>query len=86
MVLFSSIEDGSIDKVIEMDSHPERTNGFLTGCLLNILRDSMSIENLSRKINNEMLKKSKNMRAFQGIACKSDYVKNDSDLWNFALI
>lgn len=64
-----------------MDSHPERTNGFLTGCLMQSLRESLAIENLSKRINNEMTKKSKNMRAFQGISCKNDYILDDQDLW-----
>ena len=62
---FSSIPEGFIDKsasiftiypevdvqhkVVEMDSHPSRTNGFLSGCLIDALKNgSISIEDLPR--------------------------------------
>jgi hypothetical protein len=36
--------------VVAMDSHPTRTNGFLTGCLINVLDDykGASIDDLPR--------------------------------------
>ena len=45
-----SANDGT--GIIAMDSHPKRTNGFLTGCLANLLElypeKSPNIEDLSR--------------------------------------
>lgn len=32
-----SVEDGV--NIAAVDSHPTRTNGFLTGCLINVLKD-----------------------------------------------
>ena len=38
--------------IIAMDSHPKRTNGFLTGCMVNLINQypaqSPNIEDLSR--------------------------------------
>ena len=47
---FYRIETDS--KVIEMDSHPARTNGYLTGCLVQSIsnQSALSIDELSRLV------------------------------------
>eukprot|EP00095_Tigriopus_kingsejongensis_P011946 maker-scaffold2683_size13302-snap-gene-0.4 protein:Tk11946 transcript:maker-scaffold2683_size13302-snap-gene-0.4-mRNA-1 annotation:"AGAP002236-PA" len=58
------------------DSHPSRTNGFLTGCLLNVLRDYTrpSIEDLPRILNDEMAMESDKAKVFAGVECKADFI------------
>ena len=48
--IFTIIPDIENDnKVVEMDSHPGRTNGFLTGCLIDALKKgSITVEDLPR--------------------------------------
>ena len=43
-----SIEEGVVAAAV--DSHPRRTNGFLTGCLINVLKDYArpTVEDLPR--------------------------------------
>ncbi len=41
--------DDSVTEVA-LDSHPTRTNGFLTGCLLTILKDSPYVEELPKSV------------------------------------
>lgn len=45
---FTRIEDG-VDVEVQ-DSHPKRSNGFLTGCLLTVMKEYLrpSIEELPR--------------------------------------
>lgn len=42
MVLSNVCASYRVEEIVSLaacDSHPKRTNGFLTGCLLNVLKD-----------------------------------------------
>ncbi len=73
-----------------LDSHPRRTNGFLTGCLVNVLRDyrHASVEELPRLLADEMLAEASSSaagEAFRGVSCAADFVPPeggvDVDIW-----
>lgn len=68
---------------VACDSHPRRTNGFLTGCLLNVLRDYVrpTIEELPGILNVEMDTEKDRAKAFTGIECKADFIPAGSNIW-----
>ena len=59
-----------------VDSHPRRMNGFLTGCLLQVLGDhSPNISDLPKFLNNQMKSEARRSRAHRGIECKAEFSK-----------
>ncbi|XP_059087881.1 uncharacterized protein LOC131884201 isoform X2 [Tigriopus californicus] len=81
----------SIDEygsVAVADSHPRRTNGFLTGCLINVLKDyaRLSIEDLPRILNDEMADEGDKSKIFRGIQCQADFIPVSGDIWSLPFI
>ena len=67
-----------------LDSHPRRTNGFLTGCLLNLLADdgsSTSLEDLPSLLADEMHAEASRAQPFRGASCDADVVIAGGDIW-----
>ncbi len=79
--LINRIEEGT--PIQAVDSHPKRTNGFLTGCLLNVLQDFQRplIEELPRLLNDEMAIEARKAKAFRGIECKADFIPVGDNIW-----
>lgn len=70
------------------DSHPRRTNGFLTGCLINVLKDYArpSIEDLPRILNDEMADEGDKSKIFRGLQCQADFIPVSGDIWSLPFI
>jgi len=73
------------------DSHPSRSNGFLTGCLLRVLQShAPMIEELPGLLDREMEEEASKSEAHSGITCGADWVPVDggeaSHLWSFPLV
>ena len=57
-----------------VDSHPRRMNGFLTGCLIQVLQDhTPNISDLPKFLNNQMKTEARRSRAHRGIECKAEF-------------
>ena len=69
-----------------VDSHPRRMNGFLTGCLLQVLSDhSPNISELPKFLNNQMKSEARRSRAHRGIECRAEFSRV-SNIWAAPLL
>ena len=75
VILMTSITDAQVI-LKAVDSHPRRMNGFLTGCLLQVLSDhSPNISELPKFLNNQMKSEARRSRAHRGIECRAEFSK-----------
>ena len=69
-----------------VDSHPRRMNGFLTGCLLQVLQDhTPNISDLPKFLNNQMKSEARRSKAHRGIECKAEFSKV-GNVWSAPLL
>ena len=72
-ILMTSVSDAQVI-LKAVDSHPRRMNGFLTGCLLQVLSDhSPNISELPKFLNNQMKSEARRSRAHRGIECRAEF-------------
>ena len=69
-----------------VDSHPRRMNGFLTGCLLQVLQDhTPNISDIPKFLNNQMKTEARRSRAHRGIECKAEFSRV-GNIWSAPLL
>ena len=69
-----------------VDSHPRRMNGFLTGCLIQVLQDNIpNISDLPKFLNNQMKAEGRRSRAHRGIECRAEF-SHVGNIWNAPLL
>ena len=69
-----------------VDSHPRKMNGFLTGCLLQVLTEhTPNIQDIPKFLNNQMKTEARRSRAHRGIECRAEFTKI-GNIWNAPLL
>ena len=69
-----------------VDSHPRKMNGFLTGCLLEVLTEhTPNIQDIPKFLNNQMKNEARRSRAHRGIECRAEFSKI-GNIWNAPLL
>ena len=69
-----------------VDSHPRKMNGFLTGCLLEVLTDhTPNIQDIPKFLNNQMKNEARRSRAHRGIECRAEFSRI-GNIWNAPLL
>ena len=84
-ILFTSLTDPQVI-LKAVDSHPRKMNGFLTGCLLQVLTEhTPNIQDIPKFLNNQMKTEARRSRAHRGIECKAEFTKI-GNIWNAPLL
>ena len=69
-----------------VDSHPRKMNGFLTGCLLEVLTEhTPNIQDIPKFLNNTMKSEARRSRAHRGIECRAEFSRI-GNIWNAPLL
>ena len=77
-------DPGVIPKAV--DSHPRRMNGFMTGCLLQVLQDhAPNISDIPKFLNNQMAAEGRRSRAHRGIESRAEF-SHVGNIWDAPLL